>query len=586
MGGNISPKPVLKAALLLRTQRAGGAAGGRSTRPQVALKLRPTVLTMGYYKDLREFLQALDKAGKLRRIQRPINKDTELNPLVRWQFRGLEEAQRFGFLFERVTGMDGASYQGSVAAAVIAPSQEIYALALQCPNSRQAMYDKWAEALRRPIAPVPVKSGPVKEEIHVGEGLLAHGGLKEFPIPMTTNGWEALPRLTGLCWISKDPDTEEINVGTYNGVYLGALESCARVSPRGHMRIHWQKCQARGKPLQVAAVIGPSPALVMTSITEIPYGVSELEVAGGLAGEPIAMVRCETVDLEVPAAAEIVLEGEISTDYILPDPASGEHTGYTFVDRTALPFHIRGITHRKNPVWHDLLDQFPPSESSVMGNINREAHMLNFLRSACGIPQVKDVAFHHCGGSRRLCVIRLRDLGGTRTSKRTVWHALNAALAVSTEWPKIAVAVDDDIDPWDLESVFWAVSFRYQPHRDTHIVQGRGATADQSGGPRTLPMEEQEYPTSRSGLEGNSSILIDATRKWPYTPTSLPKQSYMERAKAIWEEIGLPQLNPREPWHGVSWGEWPESYRRHAEMAERGEFEKIAAEILQQKQKL
>ncbi|MBI2538346.1 MAG: hypothetical protein HYW04_00905, partial [Deltaproteobacteria bacterium] len=81
----------------------------------MALKLRPTVLTMGYYKDLREFLQALDKAGKLRRIQRPINKDTELNPLVRWQFRGLEEAQRFGFLFARVTGMDGASYRGSVA---------------------------------------------------------------------------------------------------------------------------------------------------------------------------------------------------------------------------------------------------------------------------------------------------------------------------------------------------------------------------------------------------------------------------------------------------------------------------------------
>jgi 4-hydroxy-3-polyprenylbenzoate decarboxylase len=541
---------------------------------------------MAYYKDLREFLEALEKAGKLRRILRPINKDTELHPLVRWQFRGLEESERFGFLFEHVTGIHAKDYNGSVASAVIAPCLDVYALALKCHSSRQAMYEKWAEAFRRPIPPLPVESGPVKEEIHVGEGLLAHGGLNEFPIPMTTNGWEALPRLSGLCWFSKDPETGNVNVGTYNGVYLGPLESCARVSPRGHLRIHWQKCKARGIPLQVAAVVGASPPVVMTSITEIPYGISEMDVAGGLAGEPIPVVRCETVGLEVPATSEVVLEGEIPTDYTLPDPASGEHTGYTFIDRPALPFHIRCITHRRNPIWHDIVDQFPPSESSVMGNINREAHMLNFLRNACGIPQVKDVAFHHCGGSRRLCIIRLQDLGGTRTSNRTVWHALQASLAVSTEWPKITVAVDEDIDPWDLESVFWAVCFRYQPHRDTHIIRGRGATADQSGGPRTLPLDEQEYPTSRAGPQGSSSLLIDATRKWPYTPTSLPTQSYMERAKEIWDEIGLPSLKPREPWYGVSWGEWPESYRRHAGMAERGEFDKIAEEILQQKKRV
>jgi 4-hydroxy-3-polyprenylbenzoate decarboxylase len=426
----------------------------------------------------------------------------------------------------------------------------------------------------------------VKEEIHVGPNLLEHGGLNEFPIPVTTNGWEPLPRLTSICWFSKDPDDGSLNVGTYNAVYLGALESCARVSPRGHLRLHWQKCKAKGVPLQVAAVIGPTPALVMTSITEIPYGVSEVEIAGGLAGEAIPMVRCETVDLEVPATAEVVLEGEMPTDYILPDPASGEHTGYTFIDRTALPFHIRCITHRKNPVWHDLVDQFPPSESSVMGNVNREAHMVNFLRNSCGIPQVKDVAFHHCGGSRRFCVVRLQDLGGTRTPNRTVWHALHASLAVSTEWPKIVVAVDEDIDPWDLESVFWAVSFRYQPHRDTQIIQGRGATADQSGGPRTLSMDEQEYPFNRSGLQGNSSILIDGTRKWPYTPTSLPTRSYMERGREIWEELELPPLKPRDPWYGVSWGEWPESYRRHAEMGDRGEFDRIAEEILSQKKKV
>jgi len=173
---------------------------------------------MAYYKDLREFLTALEKANKLRRISRPINKDTELHPIVRWQFRGLEEAERFGFLFDRVTGIHGENYRGSVAASVIAPSMEIYALALKCANNRAAMSEKWVEAFRRPFAPVKVASGPVKEEIHVGVNLLEHGGLNEFPIPVTTNGWEPLPRLTSLCWFSKDPDDGSLNVGTYNAV--------------------------------------------------------------------------------------------------------------------------------------------------------------------------------------------------------------------------------------------------------------------------------------------------------------------------------------------------------------------------------
>ena len=538
------------------------------------------------YKDLREFLTALEAIGKLRRITREIDKDTELHPVVRWQFRGLPEAERFGFLFENVKGIHGEHYRGAVASAVIAPCLENYALALGCEPTRQAINDRWAHAYKNPIPTRLVKTGPVKEEIHKGDNLLAHGGLHEFPIPMVTNGWESLPRLTGVCWMSRDPDDGSVNVGTYNGVLMGPLQSSARVSPRGDMRVHWEKCKAKGIPLQVAAVIGAVPVVAAVSVTEVPYGVNELEVAGALQGEALDVVRCETMDIEVPASAEIVLEGEIPTDFLIPDPPSGEHTGYTFIDRMSFSFNVRCITHRKNPIWHDLVDQFPPSESSVMGNLTREALMTSFLKVSCGIPQVKDVAFHHCGGARRLCVIRMQDFGTTRTAPRIVSRTLHCAMAISSEWPKIIIAVDSDIDPWDLESVLWGVCFRYQPHRDTQIIQGRGATADQSAGPRSLSLEEQEYPTSRTGLSGNSSILIDATRKWPYTPTSLPNQAYMESGKAIWEEIGLPTLKPMDPWYGVSWGEWPEKYRRHAEMADRGEFDKIAEELMQGKKKI
>ena len=176
---------------------------------------------MAYFKDLREFLTALEGIGKLQRITREINKDTELHPIVRWNFRGLPESERFGFMFENLTGIHGERYKGGVASAVVAPCLESYALALGCAANRKAIIDRWAQAYKQPIPTRTVSTGPVKEEIHKGEGLLEHGGLHEFPIPMTTNGWESLPRLTGVCWMSRDPDTGSVNVGTYNGVVMG-----------------------------------------------------------------------------------------------------------------------------------------------------------------------------------------------------------------------------------------------------------------------------------------------------------------------------------------------------------------------------
>ena len=125
---------------------------------------------MSYYKDFREYLATLEEAGKLTKVQRRINKDTELHPLVRWQFRGLEESQRTGFLFENVTDISGKTYNSRVATSVIAPSREVYASGLKCHLDQ--LHDKWKEAYQRPIPPRLVESGPVKEEIHIGDNLL------------------------------------------------------------------------------------------------------------------------------------------------------------------------------------------------------------------------------------------------------------------------------------------------------------------------------------------------------------------------------------------------------------------------------
>jgi 4-hydroxy-3-polyprenylbenzoate decarboxylase len=183
-----------------------------------------------------------------------------------------------------------------------------------------------------------------------------------------------------------------------------------------------------------------------------------------------------------------------------------------------------------------------------------------------------------------MCVIRFQDIGGERTPNEVVWQAMLGALSVSQEWPKVLIAVDDDIDPTDLESVFWAVSFRYQPHRDTKIIQGRNAGLDQSAAQAEILGLEKRYPKSLTSPQGASSILMDATRKWEYTPTSLPKKHYMENAKKIWQELGFPELKPREPWYGVNLGVWPQEYQHQAELGEKGEFEKVA-EIIKSKRR-
>ncbi len=536
---------------------------------------------MAYYRDLREYLKALEESGKLRVVREEVNKDTQLHPLVRWQFRGLDEPEWTGWLFERLTDLKGKKYDGKVATAIIGASREVYALGLQC--RPEELNQRWAEAYRKPIEPTLVKSSeaPVKEVIHKGASLLEHEGLYEFPIPMATNGWEPLPRLTALSWHTKDPETGILNVGTYNGLLTGALRTSCRCA-HNQLSVHWNKARQAGKPLQAAAVIGAVPAVSMVSCAKIPYGISEHAIAGGLMKESLPVVKCETVDIEVPASAEIVLEGEIATDWLERDGASGEQTGYTMVGVQVYAFHIKCITHRRFPIWHDFISQMPPSESSTLRRIASEGSALNFLQRSCGIPEVKSVVHHHCGGAYRICVIQMQDIAGVRTHPSIVWQALLACLSRTPHYPKVVIAVDEDIDPTNLESVFWAVSFCYQPHRDTRIIQGRGAALDQSAFPYSGEDVDdyQRYPRSLTSPEGASAILMDATRKFAYTPISLPKQEYMEAAKELWEKMGLPKLKPVAPWYGKSLGIWPEEDEALAELGKQGNFEAVQDRII------
>jgi 4-hydroxy-3-polyprenylbenzoate decarboxylase len=285
------------------------------------------------------------------------------------------------------------------------------------------------------------------------------------------------------------------------------------------------------------------------------------------------------VNLEVPATAEVVIEGEIPTDRLERDGPSGENRGHVMVDSVVHALEVKCITHRKDPIWHDLIEGFPPTESSLMRSVNCEGRVTSLL-AAHGIPYVKDVAFHHCGSARHLCAVSFQALGGARAANSTIWQALYAVMSVDATWPKIVIAVDDDVDPHDLEAVLWAMIDRCQPHRDVKVIQGRSAGLDDSVAPGGASAGERSYPTSLTSQQGASMMLVDATRKWAYPPVSLPRREYMERAQELWQELGLPPLRPRTPWHGVSLGRWPEAAARLVELAEQGKDEEAAQLLL------
>lgn len=525
---------------------------------------------MAYYKDLREHIQALEKNGKLIRVKRQINKDTELMPIVRWQLRGLPERERKAFLFENVVDVKGKKYDIPVIVGAHAISDEVYALGMMCEPGK--IMEKWTQAQLHPIAPVMVNNGPTHEVVHVGETLLEHGGLSEIPVPISTPGFDNAPYFTCANWVSKDPETGVSNIGNYRGMIKSPTRTGIKVETHQDLRIQWEKCQKKGIPLQAAIVIGASPAISFTATVKLPYGVEEYGVAGGIAGEPIELVKCKTVDIEVPASSEIIIEGIIPTDSVEREAPFGEYTGYMGSETMGPYFNVTCITHRRNPIYSAFISQLCPSESSKLKVMGNESALYKFLRYDCGLP-VQDVALAEVVGAKPYCVIKMRKL-----QPHHVWQALHGAIAMDPG-RKFVIAVDEDIDPRDHDSVIWALSFRVQPQHDVRIIQGQKLGLDPSA---NLPGTPEQYlaPT------GAAAVLIDATRKWAYPPVSLPKKEYMDRARQIWEEEGWGKLTPKVPWHGYQLGHWTKENEEEAELALKGEHFETGKKLASQRVKL
>ena len=498
-----------------------------------------------YYHDLREFIDVLDKQGLLYRWQRSVNKDSELMPLMRLQYRGRSDAERQAFLYENVTDGHGRRYGVKVLTGVYGASRKIVGLGMGCADPAD-MYERWRRGVAQPIEPVTVEDGPVQEEVHVGAEL-EKIGLRMIPAPVEEPGFSGDTRVTGP-FITRDYESGVRNVGMYSGHFRPPNRLLAGIGPSHHaMLYHYPNSKQRNEPLPVAIVLGALPDINYVAAANLPYGLDELAVAGGIRRRPVEIVRCKTIPLEVPAEAEIIIEGEISTEQLEREEPFSDFPGYLMVERHRRPVvKVTAITHRRNPMLTSILVGLPPSESNGISRSCREMMLYSFLKYSCNLPDVLEVCCPEMGGGWNWWVIRMRKGHPSKPQQ-----ALQAASGMDPA-NKVIIVVDEDIDPKDPDMVMWALSFSMQPHRDVRIITGRVPLLDPSAYSLISKPEERSYPPPN----GCSGILIDATRKGPYPPVGLPKKPFMEKALEIWKQEGLPPLALKTPWYGYALGLW------------------------------
>jgi UbiD family decarboxylase len=278
-----------------------------------------------------------------------------------------------------------------------------------------------------------------------------------------------------------------------------------------------------------------------------------MAVAGGLMGRPVRTVRCRTIDLIVPADAEIVIEGLIDTDLLEPEGPFGESHGHVALEDFNMSMQVTAITRKNKPVFVSIISQVTPSESSVMKRVAYEPMFLEHLRHALGIRGVKRVVMHEPLSNLRKIIFVQYERGTPRTE---VWRGMQGAATLQAQCGKLVIAVSEDIAPENADAVFWSLAYRSNFMEDMLMVPYRSS----GHGPKS----------GRDAMEG--TLMIDATLKSDMPPLALPAEEYMTKAKEIWQELGLPRIVPQAPWHGYELGDWDQAYTVFAEAAVAGDW--------------
>lgn len=459
--------------------------------------------------DFRKFLGELEKRQKLKKVEVTVDKDWEISCVSRLVAE-LPPKDRFAILFKNVRG---SKYPVLINAFA---SREMYAAGLE--TDVEGIQGVWQSALQKPLQPELVDSGPCKENIQVGDKV----DLNIFPHIVSTPGRDAAPYITAGCVVTKDPETGIQNVGIYRCMLKGKNKLGIHMAPANDGAIIHSKYEAKDRPMEIAIAIGLPPTLCMAATTKIPLGVDELAVAGALGKSPLKIVKCETVDLEVPASAEIVIEGEVPPKIRESEGPFGEFHGYVLEKIMEPVVNVKAITYRNNPVYHAILQQKPPNEGNLLKDLGVEVILMRTFKNL-GILGVMGAHVREYSSQGCLVIgIKKLFLGHVQT-------VAQASFAAFPTFLKQIIVVDSDCNVFDWADVEWRMATCVQPDRDIHIITDCAASSLE------LSIQKERKTSSK--------VWIDASRKFDYPEVALPPKEMLRKVKQQWESYGLPDFS-------------------------------------------
>ncbi len=462
----------------------------------------------------RDFIAVAEQQGLLRRVQKTVDRSWEPACFAKWAFQALPDHERFGLLFEDVEGSAMPLCTGALGA-----SRQTYALALDV--EPEQINTLWESALVNPLKPIVVEKAPCQEVILTGDDAT----LGDLPIPTWTPGKDAAPYITTTI-MTKLVDSDNQNSGVYRTLVRDDHHVVINMNPRrgGHDQCEtWWK---QGKTAPVAWVIGADPAYALASVATMPTGMQEMEVAGGLAGSPIELVKCVTSDILVPANAEIIIEGEIAPGDLDKEGPFGENLGFMCKVSDKPVARITAITRRKDAIYYGMSSQMPPSESTTLQSQSTAGLISKILRHDLGEKSIKDFYIDLTfGGQMAHGIISM--------TPQYEKHGLKVGrLAAEVSALKRVTVVDEDVDIRDPLHMDWVLNARYNPSRDTVIIDD-------------VFMRAAMDPSIEAvdGVKIGSKIVIDGTRSVPEDEFSLPPKKTMMKALESWKEAGLPDFD-------------------------------------------
>ena len=368
---------------------------------------------------------------------------------------------------------------------------------------------RWQQALNVLLPPRLVPEGPAQEVVLTGNDADAS------KLPICRHFAADAGRYIGSgILICKDPDTGVRNLSYQRLQLKGPRRFGVSLHSRGHIWEHLQRSAARGRNMQVAIVVGCHPAIYLAGGAKVAMDVDELDVAGSLLGSPVDLVRCKTIDCEVPAHAEFVIEGEILADVLEDEGPFGEYTGYSTSRSTRNVFVVSAITHRHKPIWLDLIPGYS-TEHLLLGRVAKEAQV--FMRLKEVVPNLVALNYPKSGTHFHAYLSLAKSAEGQAR------HALMTLMGLDN-YVKFAVAVDADVNVFDEQEVLWAIATRFQADQDLFVV------------PKVLC--NRLDPSSVDGM--SAKMALDATKPlvWDAERTSLPEAS-TALAKSLLARCGL-----------------------------------------------